>query len=91
MSNTRKFYLLHFRNSKWITTTQTLTIIYKTKTFSQKNEINIVTKTILSKILAVCLNFLFIFKVFLLFCNLILKILRQTSFLIKNPFVSFFC
>lgn len=47
------------------------------------------TKPLLSKILAVCLHFLFIFKVFLLFCNLILKILRQTSFLIKKPFVSF--
>ncbi len=52
--------------------------------FHKKNEINIVTKPILSKILAVCLNFLFIFKVFLLFRNLILKILRQTSFLIEK-------
>lgn len=32
--------------------------------FHKKNEINIVTKPILSKILAACLNFFFIFKVF---------------------------
>lgn len=43
---------------------KTLTIIHKTKTFSQKKRKNIVTKPILSKILADCLNFLFIFKVF---------------------------
>lgn len=47
------------------------------------------TKPLLSKILAVCLHFLFIFKYFFFFCNLILEILRQTSFLVKKPFVSF--
>lgn len=72
--------------------TKLLQLFIKPRHFHKKNEINIVTKPILSKILAVCLNFLFIFKVFLLFCNLILKILRRTSFLIKNPLCFFlFC
>lgn len=53
-----------------------LQLFIKTRHFHKKNEINIVTKPILSKILAACLNFFFIFKVFILFCNLILKILR---------------
>lgn len=69
--------------------TKLLQLFIKPRHFHKKNEINIVTKPILSKILADFLNFLFIFKVFLLFCNLILKILRHTSFLVKKTFVSF--
>lgn len=69
--------------------TKLLQLFIKPRHFHKKNKINIVTKPILSKILAACLNFFFIFKVFLLFCNLIFKILRQTSFLIKKLFVSF--
>lgn len=65
--------------------TKLLQLFIKLRHFHKKNEINIATKPILSKILATCLNFLFIFKFFLLFCNLIFKILRHTSFLVKNP------
>ena len=44
-----------------------LQLFIKTKIFSQKNDINILTKPISSKILAVCLHFLFIFKHFFSF------------------------
>ena len=63
---------------------KTLTIIYKTKAFSQKNEMNIAKKSHFKQNFGIFSSFFFIFKVFLLFCSLILKILRQTSFLIKK-------
>lgn len=64
--------------------TKLLQLFIKPRHFHKKNELNIVTKPILSKILAACLIFFLYFQVFFLFCNLILKILRQTSFLIKK-------
>lgn len=69
--------------------TKLLQLFIKLRYYHKKNEINIVTKPILSKILAVCLNFLFIFKVFLLFCNIILKIFQTNFVSYQKPFVSF--
>lgn len=47
--------------------TKLLQLFIKPRRFHKKNEINTVTKPILSKILADRLKFLFIFKVFLFF------------------------
>lgn len=70
--------------------TKLLQLFIKPRHFHKKNKINIVTKPILSKILAACLNFLFIFKVFSSFLQFNSQN-SQTNFVSyqKKTFVSF--